>query len=328
MRFVLEPEHKELGASIDAMLAKSDLPAVVRAWSTGDTEPGRKVWTRLAETGVNALVIEEDKGGAGAGAIEMVVAVEQLGRHCVPGPVAETVAAVPKLLAAAGADDWLERLSAGTLATLAWAPHVPFAVDANVTELSLIVGEDGGVSMGEHGAARRSVDQARALFPLTVGESLATGVDTAEAFNYGALATAAQLHGLGQTMLAIGTEYAKSRKQFGREIGQFQAIKHHLAGVAIGLEMARPLLHGAALALDGVLDDATTSDSISCEVSAAKVACGDAAYRAARTSLQVLGAIGYTQEHDLSLYLTRTRALLSAWGTPAMHRARVIAALT
>lgn len=330
MKFVLDSEHQELAASIDAMLGHSDLPAVVRAWNTGDTEAGRKVWAKLAETGVNALTIDEQHGGFGAGAIEMVVAVEQLGRHCVPGPVAETVAAVPKLLAAGGNDDWLERLAGGALATVAWAPHVPHAVDAHVVELAVLVDADGAVSRGEPGTAKASVDQARTLFPLTAGERLGSTVDLpaadlAAAFNYGAVATAAQLQGLGQAMLAIGTEYAKARKQFGREIGQFQAIKHHLAEVAIALEMARPLLYGAALALDGTADSAPAD--VDRDVSAAKVACGAAAYRAARASLQVLGAIGYAQEHDLSLYLTKTRALLSAWGTPAVHRARVLTAL-
>ena len=59
-------------------------------------------------------------------------------------------------------------------------------------------------------------------------------------------------------------------------------------------------------------------------VSAAKVACGDAAYLAARTGLQVHGAIGYTQEFDLSIWITKVRALVTAWGTPAYHRARVL----
>jgi alkylation response protein AidB-like acyl-CoA dehydrogenase len=117
------------------------------------------------------------------------------------------------------------------------------------------------------------------------------------------------------------TDYAKQRKQFGKVIGQFQAIKHHLAEVAVGLEMSRPLLHGAALSVrDGSLDAPH-------DVSAAKVACGDAAYRAARVALQVHGAIGYTQEHDLSLWLTKVRALVTAWGTISFHRGRVVDSL-
>jgi alkylation response protein AidB-like acyl-CoA dehydrogenase len=110
--------------------------------------------------------------------------------------------------------------------------------------------------------------------------------------------------------------YAKQRRQFGREIGSYQAIKHALADVRIALDFARPLVLGAAVT--GASDR---------DVSAAKVAAGDAAYLASRVALQVHGAIGYTREYDLSLWITKVRALVGAWGTPAFHRARVLEAL-
>ena len=111
--------------------------------------------------------------------------------------------------------------------------------------------------------------------------------------------------------------HARQRVQFGRAIGSFQAVKHQLADVAIGLEFARPLLDAAALEL------ADRGPCAARDVSAAKIACAGAAHRAARTALQVHGAIGYTQEHDLGLWLTKVRALIPAWGTQAEHRARV-----
>jgi alkylation response protein AidB-like acyl-CoA dehydrogenase len=124
------------------------------------------------------------------------------------------------------------------------------------------------------------------------------------------LATAAQLLGAGERILADSVTYVQQRRQFGREIGSYQAIKHALADVRIALDFARPLVFGAALG--------------AVPASAAKVAAGDAAYRASRTGLQAHGAIGYTQEFDLSLWLTKVRALMTAWGTPAYHRARVL----
>jgi alkylation response protein AidB-like acyl-CoA dehydrogenase len=146
--------------------------------------------------------------------------------------------------------------------------------------------------------------------------------DVARAFEFGALATAAQLVGAGQAMLDAAVEYAKQRSQFGTVIGTYQAIKHKLADVLIALEMARPLVYGAALALaDGSV--ATARD-----VSAAKVAAADAALLAARSALQTHGAIGFTQEHDLSLLLLRVQALRPAWGDPTWHRRRVLEALT
>jgi hypothetical protein len=144
----------------------------------------------------------------------------------------------------------------------------------------------------------------------------------AGALDLGALACAAQLLGAGRALLAAGVRHAGQRIQFGRPVGAFQAVKHQLADVAIALEFAGPLLDAAGAAL------AAGDRGAARDVSAAKVACTDAAYRAARTALQVHGAIGYTQEHDLHLWLTKVRALAAAWGSQAEHRARVMAGLT
>jgi alkylation response protein AidB-like acyl-CoA dehydrogenase len=141
------------------------------------------------------------------------------------------------------------------------------------------------------------------------------------AFEFGALATAAQLVGAGQSMLDMSVAYAKQRSQFGRIIGSYQAIKHKLADVHIALVLARPLVYGAALSL------AEDSPDAARDVSAAKAAASEAALLAARSSLQTHGAIGFTAEHDLSLWLLRVQALHSAWGDPTTHRRRVLEAL-
>jgi len=135
------------------------------------------------------------------------------------------------------------------------------------------------------------------------------------------LATAAQLVGAGQALLDASIEYAKQRTQFGRAIGTYQAIKHKLADVHIAIDFARPLVYAAALAL------ADNSPDIARDVSAAKAAAADAALLAARSALQTHGAIGFTAEHDLSLWLLRVQALRPAWGDPALHRRRVLEAL-
>ena len=137
----------------------------------------------------------------------------------------------------------------------------------------------------------------------------------ARAHDTAALACAAQLLGLGEALLDTSVGYVKQRKQFGRAIGEYQALKHALADVRIGLDFARPLVLGAAV---------TASSR---DVCAAKVGASDAAYRAARTALQVHGAIGYTAEHDLSLWLLKVRALVGAWGSPGDHRAHVLRSL-
>jgi alkylation response protein AidB-like acyl-CoA dehydrogenase len=122
-------------------------------------------------------------------------------------------------------------------------------------------------------------------------------------------------------MLDRSVEYAKQRSQFGRAIGSYQAIKHQLADVHIALELARPLVFGAALSLGAESPDTSRG------VSAAKAAASDAALLSARTALQVHGAIGYTAENDLSHWLLRVQALHSAWGDPSLHRRRVLESL-
>ncbi|MFT4200292.1 acyl-CoA dehydrogenase family protein, partial [Gordonia sp. (in: high G+C Gram-positive bacteria)] len=94
MEFLLDDEHVGLAETVDGLAQRADAVAANRAWSEGDTAPGRELWSQLAELGLTGLLVDDAHGGAGAGAIEMVVAAEALGRHAVPGPVAETLAAV------------------------------------------------------------------------------------------------------------------------------------------------------------------------------------------------------------------------------------------
>ncbi|HHX84139.1 MAG TPA: acyl-CoA dehydrogenase, partial [Actinomycetales bacterium] len=90
MQFALDPEIIDFAASIDSLLEKSDMPSVIRAWDAGDTDKGTAVWGRVAETGAAALLVPEEAGGAGATAIEAMVALEVLGKRAVPGPVVES----------------------------------------------------------------------------------------------------------------------------------------------------------------------------------------------------------------------------------------------
>jgi alkylation response protein AidB-like acyl-CoA dehydrogenase len=317
MRFVLDEQQRDFAASIDAALAAADVPGAVRSWANSDTTPGRKVWEQLADLGVTALVVQEEFDGLGAHPVDLVVACERLGRWCVPGPVTESIAVAPVLLAG---DERCTALAAGELiATVAMPPTVPRAVDADFAGLVLLAA-DGTVSDAIAVERHRSVDPSRRLFDVSKsGQSHAA--DVSRAYEFGALATAAQLVGAGQAMLDMSVEYAKQRTQFGRVIGGYQAIKHRLADVHIALDLARPLMYAAALSL------AEDSADAARDVSAVKAAASDAALLSARTALQTHGAIGYTAEHDLSQWLLRVQALHSAWGDPAGHRRRVLEAL-
>ncbi|KMO81738.1 acyl-CoA dehydrogenase [Mycolicibacterium obuense] len=317
MNFEIDEQQRDFAASIDAALGAANIPDAVRAWAAGDTAPGRKIWAQLSDLGVTALLVSEQFDGIDAHPVDLVVALERLGRWNVPGPVTESIAVAPILLAD---DERSGALAAGeVIATVAAPPQVPRAVDADTAGLVLLVA-GGAVGEATPGERHASVDPARHLFEVTASGDTRPA-DVARAFEFGALATAAQLVGAAQAMLDASVSYAKQRSQFGTVIGTYQAIKHKLADVLIAVEMARPLVYGAALALaDGSPDTAR-------DVSAAKVAAADAALLAARSALQTHGAIGYTQEHDLSLLLLRAQALRSAWGDPTWHRRRVLEAL-
>lgn len=317
MNFEIDDQQRDFAASIDAALGAANVPDAVRAWAADDTGPGRKIWAQLADLGVTALMVAKRFDGIDAHPVDLVVALERLGRWNVPGPVVESIAVAPILLAD---DERSGALAAGELiATVAAPPRVPRAVDADTAGLVLLI-DDETVAEATPAEPHASVDPSRRLFEVTPSGATHPA-DGARAFEFGALATAAQLVGAAQAMLDASVSYAKQRSQFGTVIGTYQAIKHKLADVLIAVEMARPLVYGAALALaDGSPDTAR-------DVSAAKVAAADAALLAARSALQTHGAIGYTQEHDLSLLLLRAQALRPAWGDPTWHRRRMLEAL-
>ncbi|WIX90159.1 acyl-CoA dehydrogenase family protein [Amycolatopsis sp. DG1A-15b] len=305
MRFLLSPEQRQFAATLHELLGGADTAAAARAWAAGEHARGLKLWRGLADVGVFALLVPQDHGGLGAGPADLVVAFEALGYHAVPGPLAESAAVAPALLTG----HRLTSLAEGDLvATVVAPPEVPLALDADIA--GLVLDLTGAHLTGADAGPVRSIDPPRRLFrvPAAAGRSGGT------AFDRGVLAVAAQLLGAGQWLLDTSVAYAKQRRQYGRAIGEYQAIKHLLADVVTRLELARPLLYGAAVA----------GETFARDVSAAKVMAGDAALLAARTALQVHGAIGYTAEHDLGLRLTKVRALAGAWGTGSFHRARVL----
>ncbi|MFD5076664.1 acyl-CoA dehydrogenase family protein [Streptomyces sp. NPDC058371] len=357
MRFLLDTEQRAFARSLDAMLTAADTPAAVRAWSTGDHAAGRAVWSRLADAGVFAPAVPEAYEGMGPLPVELAVAFVELGRHAVPGPLVETVAACVLLagLEESGpAKRLLPALASGeTVATVALPGGSPYVLDGDAAEVQLTVrgtGDDTALHLTRapvHAPAphhspdpaprqspdpaarprprpartdpapRPSLDPARRLArPLPCGEVLATGPHVtraaADALAWARLATAAQALGVGLALLERTVAYVRQRTQFGVPVGSFQAVKHRLADAKVALEFARPLLFGAALTLHPA------------DLAAAKVTACEGAYATARTALQLHGAIGYTAEYDLSLWLTKARALRTAWGTPAQCRAEVL----
>ena len=236
------------------------------------------------------------------------------------------------------AAEWLPRLATGEVRVgVGFGPDVhgggvPVVVQAAACDLFVLF-DRGEVHLVPPSAVDlepvRSVDGARHLARVTWSPSPETLlVDgepgfraTNEAFDRAALGAAAMLVGLSRRMLDMAVQYASERRQFGVPIGSFQAVKHQLADASLAVEFAEPLVLRAANSV------AHHDPSASVHVSMAKAKASDAANGAARTSLQVHGAIGYTVEYDLHLYMKRAWSLAARFGDAAFHRRRVRAAV-
>jgi alkylation response protein AidB-like acyl-CoA dehydrogenase len=314
------------------LLERSCTPQMLRAAWSNDTGRVPALWARLVEFGVVGLTAPESHGGAGMTELDLVLLLEESGRAAVPEPLVETTAVGIPLLAALSDDErasaLLRRSARGEAVVavgLESSPHVAYAdaADAIVMEH----GDEAHLVLRDRAslAAERSVDHSRRLFRVTwnpdATSCIAKGPRAtqafAAAFDRGALAAAAQLVGLGARLIEITTEYVKTRQQFGQPIGAFQAVKHQLVDAYLGIALAQPLVYRAAYSM------AHADPACDAHVSSAKAFASEAAWRASRAALQLHGAIGYSFEHDLHLWMKRVWVLAAAWGDAAWHRKRV-----
>ena len=216
----------------------------------------------------------------------------------------------------------------GTVTLRGTIPAVADALPADV----LLVPADGVPSAlylvetsgpGVHRAPRVSLDMTRQLCDITLTDAparqVAVGADATAAVSAGlaagAVILAAEQLGLAQRCLDLTVAYAKERRQFARQIGSFQAVKHRLADLWTTIALARAASRYAAACLADGDPDAPVA------VALAKSACCDAAVLAAQECVQLHGGIGFTWEHPAHLYLKRAKAASVAFGTPGAHRA-------
>jgi alkylation response protein AidB-like acyl-CoA dehydrogenase len=335
MRFAFTDDQAAFRDAVRELLAKECTPAVVRAaWEAPVGELDRGVWDSLDAMGVLGVLVAEADGGLGLDETFLVPVLEEAGRVALPHPIVETAMVAAPLLGA----------GAGMVSTDLGGPLVPCAGDADGLLLRTDAGlvrvdpSDAGLELATTVDASRRAARVRTAEPVSPGrpqDDVATQArsgggrrllsdDPAAielALDRGALGTAAVLVGLGQAMLDLTVGYVRERQQFGVPIGSFQAVKHHLADAALSLEFARPAVWRAAWSV------AHGSPTRQRDVSMAKAMASDAAELVGRKALQCHGAIGYTVEADLHLYLKRTWALARTWGDSASHTDRVAAAL-
>ena len=321
-------DQKAFRDAVRDLLADRCPPTAVRvAWeSEHPWDDGR--WSALAEMGVLGAVVAEADGGLGLGLVDVVLLAEEAGRAALPEPLVDTAVVAPELLATAGGEAaaWSGPVAAGeakVVAALSGREWIAGGADAD-----LVLEREGDALVGFTDArwdVEPSVDRSRRLARRSSGEPAFRiedlGVALDAAFDRGATATAAQLVGVARYLIDTTVAYARERHQFGQPIGGFQAVKHHLADALLAVDFAAPVVYRAAWSLDR--SEATASR----DASMAKAMAGDAAEKAARVALQVHGAIGYTFEYDLHLWMKRAWVLAADWRDADWHRERVASAI-
>ena len=334
MQFAFTEDQVLFRDTVRDFLANECKPEDVRAAWENDTGRIPGMWQQLGEMGIVGLLAPEDAGGYGMSEIDLVGLLEATGRAALPEPLVEHAAVAVPLLRDhhAHADEWLSRAASGEALVgvgLTGSPYVAYADQADA--LLLAHGDDVYLVPRASASltAQRAVDFSRRLSSVEWnpgdGVRIARGDDgrqaQADAFNRGALGAAAQLIGLSQQMIDVTVDYVGQREQFGKVVGSFQAVKHHMSNALLAVEFARPMVYVAAYAV------ANATPHRDREVSAAKAMASDAADRVCRLALQCHGAIGYTFEYDLHLWMKRAWALSTAWGDAHFHHDRVAAAL-
>jgi alkylation response protein AidB-like acyl-CoA dehydrogenase len=329
VRFAWTDDQLAFAAAVRDLLAKACPPSVVRAaW---EAPPGRladagPVWEALSEMGVLGVLVPEAAGGLGLDECVLVPILEEAGRVALPHPLVDTAAVAAPLALSTAAE------GSPLVVTDLGGPLVSCAADADLFLLRdpatgwLYRVDPAAVTVTPVDTVDRGRRAGRVAW--ATGDGVLVTDDPAviaRAFDRGALGTAAVLCGLADTMLDLTVAYVKERRQFGVPIGSFQAVKHHLADARLALEFARPAVARAAWSL--AQGDATDLATRRRDVSLAKALATDAADACGRAALQCHGAIGYTVEHDLHLYLKRSWALARTWGDRRFHTERVGAAL-
>jgi alkylation response protein AidB-like acyl-CoA dehydrogenase len=318
----------------------------------GDRSLTADLWKPIAaELGLAGLLVPEELGGAGASAREAAVALEELGRAVAPVPFLTSAVLATSALAGdtrTDAGTTLLRALAGGERTAAlvvplsaapWSPATVEVHDGTLTgwvtsvagaveaDVLLVPTRDGALHAIPAGAVALepvvSLDETRPLADVDLtgvsGQVVVVEVELPRVLGLGAALLASEQVGVAQWCLDTTVGYLKERRQFGRVVGGFQALKHRLADLYVDLESARAAAHHAAAAVAVEDPDAEVATSV------AQAYCSLAAVRAAEECVQLHGGIAMTWEHPAHLYLKRAKADQLALGSPGAHRRRLAA---
>ncbi len=346
MEFGLSSAQALLQESVGRCLEDNASLERVKSFVNGDERRAEDVWTALCDMAVPGLLIAEEHGGIGLGLLDAALVADTLGAHVAPAPFVATSVMAPIAIASAGSkmqqSRWLPELAQGSvIAGVAVTEAVGSRLDAQVrcdggalhgkalfvldfeADLYLVADENHALYLVEAsvpGLERRlltTVDKTRRVGELVfdnVAAELLPGSSDPEVcvrvIDAGRIVLAADTLGAAQNMLTRAVAYSKERVQFGRPIGSFQAVKHMCAEMAAELEPCRAMMWYAAHAFDAIPNEARL---IACHT---KAHVSEVGTFVARTSTEVHGGIGFTDELGLHLWLKRIGANRQLLGGP------------
>jgi alkylation response protein AidB-like acyl-CoA dehydrogenase len=319
MNFIFTEEQIQFKDAIKSFLAEECAPASIRDGWQKNKSFNLERWKNLIELGVLSSNLPEEKGGLGMDQVTLAMMVEEMGYAGLPEPVAEQIFLVndvipflPKNITEAVESNYNDGTQYIALAH-PLAPNPLFLNDAaglillDSSECKFIAKDDMDFEIIS------SNDPSRELFKVS---SMNDAISTSENFDElnsavssrGSLMTAALLIGLAQKMIDLSSVYVLDRAQFGKPIGSFQAVKHMLADVAVKIEFAKPAVYRAAYSLS----QNNPKSALHC--AHAKLMCTQAAELACKNSIQAHGAMGYTWEMDLHIYMRKAWSMMACWG--------------
>jgi alkylation response protein AidB-like acyl-CoA dehydrogenase len=353
MKFSLTDEQRALRDAVQSYLRVRFGPQQVRELYESPESDGvpEALWKAIGEQGWLAVLVPEEHDGLGLGLLDAAIIARAFGAGTVPGPWLGTVL-VGEALRLAGSEaqqkTWLPRLAAGevkgAVALLksgsspnpAGAPaqatdgkltgRLDLVEYAGVADVLVVAAQDGlylveaaGLSVTPHEALDRTTRLGTIELDGTTAERLegSSAEVVQELIDRGAVLAASDLAGIARKALSDTVEYDKTRVQFGKPVGSFQAIKHHLADIHLAVTMAEHAATYAAHAFDIDAPDKQVAASI------AKAKAGDTADESTSAMIQYHGGIGYTWEHDSHFYLKRSKRLEYQFGDASQHRERI-----
>jgi alkylation response protein AidB-like acyl-CoA dehydrogenase len=350
-------ERAELRTAVSDLLGDKCTEDDVRRVMSTDDGFDRDLWSRLAEQGVLGMLIAEEHGGLGFGPLELEAVAEETGAALLPAPFISSAVLTVALIRAAGSADDQQRLlpsladgsAIGTVAltgasgswtadgvdvhadadgTLSGAAH--YVTWGQVADIVLVVAHTPeGIGVYEvtgdfERTAATVFDPTVRLSTFTFANTPARRLGTAgweavqTALGYAVIASAGEQVGGSRRIFDMTVEYLKTRVQFGRQIGSFQALKHMAADLLIEVENATSAAQHAAAEKAA---DSETSDGAT---ALAGFACAEAYETIAMNAIQMHGGIGFTWEHPAHLFLRRARTGLHLFGAPRLHRERYL----